>query len=262
MRLLTWNVQWCRGVDGVVDPARIAAFIRSRQVDVACLQEVAVHFPDLPGGADEDQLEALARALPGYGAFFVAAVDLPGANGRRSRFGNAILSRLPAGRVLRHSLPWPPSPDVASMPRAALEIVFDGLRVITTHLEYYSNSHRKAQVARLLELHEEALAERKASQDATYRAAARPASAIVCGDFNLPPDDPLHEEMLAGGFVDAWQALNPGKEHPPTFRLFEEGHAPYCCDFVFCTPDIALKSIAIDLQNQASDHQPVIVELA
>ena len=24
MRLLSWNIQWCRGVDGRVDPERIA----------------------------------------------------------------------------------------------------------------------------------------------------------------------------------------------------------------------------------------------
>ena len=28
MKLMTWNVQWCRGVDGRVDPARIVAEAR------------------------------------------------------------------------------------------------------------------------------------------------------------------------------------------------------------------------------------------
>ena len=35
-----------------------------------------------------------------------------------------------------------------------------------------------------------------------------------------------------------------------------------CCDYVFVTPDLVprLKSIRIDAQTQASDHQPVLLE--
>jgi exonuclease III len=53
--------------------------------------------------------------------------------------------------------------------------------------------------------------------------------------------------------------------HPPTFRLHErdQGESPYCCDFVFVTPDLVprLRSIRIDADNRASDHQPLILEL-
>jgi Exonuclease III len=72
-------------------------------------------------------------------------------------------------------------------------------------------------------------------------------------------------ELRKAGLVDAWQSMNPGMPHPPTFRLHEpkDGVAPYCCDFVFVTPDLVprLRSIRIDADNRASDHQPVIVEL-
>src|SRR5688572_4374133 len=229
MRLLSWNVQWCRGVDGIVDPSRIAAFVKLQGADIACLQEVARNIPEIQAG---DQVEALARALPGYEAFFAASVDLPG----RGQFGNLILSRLPVGRVLRHSLPWPPSPDTPSMPRCAVEAVIAGARVITTHLEYHARPHREAQIARLGEIHREALGNRMETQEATYRLATRPASAILCGDFNLPPEDALYAEIVKIGLVDAWPALHPGQPHPPTFRLYEDKHKPYCCDFVFVTP--------------------------
>ena len=102
-------------------------------------------------------------------------------------------------------------------------------------------------------------------EEGPFRSQPGSASAIVFGDFNLPSDDPLHAEIVALGFVDAWEALNPDVPHPPTFRVHEreKGQSPYCCDFVFLTPDLAprLKSIRIDGDNQASDHQPVIVEL-
>lgn len=271
MRLLTWNVQWCRGVDGRVDPARIAAEARRlAEPDVICMQEVAANFPELPGSSGEDQPHLLMHALPGYEGCLVSGVDVPAANGRRSRFGNLILSRLPVGRVLRHSLPWPPAADVPSMPRVAVEAVveasFGPLRIITTHLEYYSAAQRAAQIGRLGELHEEACGKNfQVTEPGTFRSLSRPASAIVCGDFNLPPEDALHARMLDFGFADAWQALHPGEPHPHTFRVHdrEAGEAPYCCDFIFVTRDLLprLKSIRVDGATQASDHQPVIVEL-
>ena len=139
VRLLSWNVQWCRGVDGKVDPARIAAHIRRADPDVACLQEIASDFPDLPGSQGEDQPVLLWKALPDREPVVAWGVDVPGQERTRMRFGNMMLSRLPVARVLRHSLPWPAA-DGPSMPRVALEAVvqapFGPLRVITPHLEY------------------------------------------------------------------------------------------------------------------------------
>ena len=272
MRIVSWNVQWCRGIDGVVDPARVASELeRIADPDVACLQEIASGFDDLAGSHGEDQPEALGRALPQYETVVGWGVDVRGGGRARKRFGNMILSRLPLGRMRRHSLPWPASPTESSMPRVAVEAIveapFGPLRVVCTHLEYYLAEHRAAQVARLAQLRFEWLAERKrVDEPGPFRSQASPASTIVCGDFNLPPDDPLHREILGIGFVDAWQALHPGAPHPPTFKLHErdEGESPYCCDFVFVTPDLAprLRSIRIDADNRASDHQPVTVEFA
>jgi endonuclease/exonuclease/phosphatase family metal-dependent hydrolase len=232
MKLLTWNVQWCRGVDGVVSPARIAAEARRlADFDVACFQEVAVNFPELAGNAGQDQPAVLNGEFPGYANAFAWGVEIEGGK----KFGNLMLSRPPMKRILRH-------------------------------LEYYSKEHRALQIDQLGEVHREALADRlEVKEPGTFHAPRRPASAIICGDFNLPPHDSLHQRMLGHGFVDAWQALNPGKPHPPSFRLYEHdsGHAPYCCDYVFVTPDLVprLRSIAIDAATQASDHQPVIVDL-
>lgn len=270
MKLLCWNIQWCRGVDGVVDAARIAREARRiADPDVLCLQEVAAHFPDLPGSRGEDQPALLAHEFPGHACAFLPGVDL-GANPQRKTYGNLLMSRLPMARVLRHSLPWPASPEAPSMPRVAVEAVieapFGALRVITTHLEFYSKQHRAAQIDRLGEIHREALLPRGSVEEGVFRHPERPASAIVCGDFNLPPEDSLHQRMLEHGFVDAWQALNPGKPHPVTFRIYEhdEGESPYCCDYVFVTPDLVprLREIRVDGATQASDHQPVSVTLA
>ncbi len=195
MRLLSWNVQWCRGIDGKVDPARIAAEARRlADPDVICLQEVAVGFFDCG-----DQFGLLQSELPGYAAFAVWPVDREG-----KRFGNMLLSRLPVRRVLRHSLPWPPAPDVPSMPRAALEAVveapFGPLRVLTTHLEYYSAEHRAAQVGRLRAIHAEACSERKPVAEAgPFRLdGPLPQSALLCSGSSWRKLKSPHRRALGG----------------------------------------------------------------
>lgn len=163
------------------------------------------------------------------------------------------------------------------MPRAALEVTvqapFGSVRVTSTHLEYYSSRHRAAQIERLRELHcETGQQGRSEKERGPFRALARPKSAIVCGDFNMPPDDPLRARLLEAfledtpKLLDAWEARHPGEPHPPTFRVHEreEGESPYCCDYVFVSEDLQprLESISVDGINRASDHQPVVVELA
>ena len=273
MRLLQWNVQWCRGVDGRVDPARIARSARELgDPDLCCFQEVAVGFDDLPGSAGEDQVRELARAFPGHSAHYAVAVDQPGGADRRRRFGNLLLSRFPVRQVLRHSLPWPAAEAVPSMPRVALEAVVETplgpVRVTTTHLEYYSALQRAAQVERLLELETEARAHAVAipcaqSAQGPFRHFPRPAAAILAGDFNFRPGDPEHRR-LCSTYADAWCLACPGAPHPPTFRLYdpERAQAPYCCDFVFVSPELAarVQAVHVDAGCLASDHQPVLVE--
>lgn len=282
MKLLQWNIQWCRGMDGVVDPARIARVAKEiADPDVACFQEVAINYPALAGSSGEDQVALLRREFPGYTAVFGAAVEVPDDAGGRRQFGNLILSRLPVRQSYRHTLPWPAESDTPSMPRIAVEAVVEArfglVRVITTHLEYYSARQRLAQVDRLRELHAEACGHARTKSSAQYRsgpfeAFERPGHAILTGDFNMKIEDPAYarlQERFAGNtprFVDAWAHAHAGAGHPPTFCLHGKEYAkqPYCCDFVFTTEDLAarLKTVRVDVETQASDHQPVIVELS
>jgi endonuclease/exonuclease/phosphatase family metal-dependent hydrolase len=281
MVVVTWNVQWCRGIDGRVDPARTARVARAlADFDVLCLQEVAVNFPGLLGSHGEDEMAELSAALPGYLPIFGVATDLNDGRGGRRQFGNAIFSRLPVLQVFRHTLPWPADATVPSMQRLALEAVVAAksgpLRVISTHLEYYSPAQRAAQEEALLRRHEEACAHARAPRAADERPggsfdiAPRPASAIVCGDFNFKPDDPDYARItapLAPGvprLVDAWSVAHPGEAHAPTVGLYEETWPVYCCDFVFVTEDLVprVRAMTVDSTTDASDHQPVILELA
>lgn len=260
-------------MDGRVDPARIARKAQALcDPDVCCFQEVAANFDTLEGSAGERQAESLEALFPGYSAHFAVAVDIPDGKGARRRFGNLILSRLPVRQVFRHSLPWPPEPGVPSMPRVALEAVVEApwglVSVVTTHLEFFSAKQRAAQVERLCELQAERTAHAPAPP-ARYKGPfepfARPAASILCGDFNMRPEDPLVARLLEV-WRDAWTAVNPGVAAPSTFGLHDKtfGEEPYRCDFVLVTPDLAprVAAVRIDTAARESDHQPVVVEFS
>src|SRR4051812_48627975 len=151
MRLITWNIQWGKGCDGVVDLARIVSVARAlADADVFCFQEVSANFANLDGGSD--QSAALAALLPGYRPVFYPAVETVDAQGQQHRFGNMTLSRLPVLQVANHLLPWPRTTAVRSMRRHALETTvlsaFGSLRITNTHLEFHSSEQRDAQIAR------------------------------------------------------------------------------------------------------------------
>jgi endonuclease/exonuclease/phosphatase family metal-dependent hydrolase len=273
VRLITWNIQWCRGMDGKVDPARIAREAKALcDPDVCCFQEVAINFDSLEGSSGEDQADLLKAAFEGYSAHFGAVVDVPDGKGGRRQFGNLILSRLPVRQVFRHTLPWPPEDKVPSMPRIVVEAVVEApwgpVSVLSTHLEFFSAQQRAAQVARLIELQHERAAHavsKPGYKSGPFEPMQRPAASILCGDFNMRADDPSAAK-LRETWIDAWRAAHPGKPHAPTFCLFDDTHEkePYCCDFVFVTPELVprLSAVAVDLATKASDHQPVVVEFS
>ena len=59
--------------------------------------------------------------------------------------------------------------------------------------------------------------------------------------------------------------MNGRKPHDPTFCVYDHSWkpAPYCCDFIFVSEDIAarVRRLEIDGGTQLSDHQPVLIEL-
>ena len=283
MKLITWNIQWGRGVDGRVDLARIVRKARAMaDFDVICFQEVADNFPapGLAGNDDRDQFTELERLLPGYRAATGYGIDLVGADGRRRRFGNMVFSRYSVLAVRRHALPWPADPGKSSMPRVAVEATLQApmgaLRLTTTHLEYYSDTQRRAQAVRLRNLHDEACQRAAHPPEARgdgspFDLTAQTVDAVLAGDFNFPPEHPAYADLqssLAGNgprYRDAWPLLHGHHPHTPTFCVHSDEHSksPYCCDFVFVSDSLAerVRSIAADTEATESDHQPVLVEI-
>ena len=150
------------------------------------------------------------------------------------------------------------------------------VRVMTTHLEYYSAPQRRAQAQALRSLHDEACAMAAAPPEpvddgSAFQTKVHTPHAVLCGDFNAEASDAALSAISSGelgstghGFRNAWPIVHGGVPHAPTFRLFDRtyGPDPMACDFVFISAGLAsrVRRVEVDLQTRASDHQPVLVE--
>ena len=98
MRIATYNIHRCRGLDGRTNLARVAEVIRDIDPDVIALQEVIGAGPVSMGQAAE-----LGAQL---GMGWVMA---PTRHRRGSLFGNVVLSRLPIKHHVHYDLSWNPT---------------------------------------------------------------------------------------------------------------------------------------------------------
>jgi endonuclease/exonuclease/phosphatase family metal-dependent hydrolase len=281
MKLITWNVQWFCGLDGRVDVARVVQHARAMaDFDVLCLQEVAVNYPRLKGNTAQDQPARLRELLPGFEVCFGAAVDELADDGSgRRRFGNVVASRLPVAQLQHHALPYPPAPGLRSMPRAAtcatVLAPWGPLRVMTTHLEYYSQPQRLAQTHELLRLHAQAAAQAAQppladDSGGPFQAKPHTADCIVTADFNFDAHSEEYHALTgyngaAPRLHDAWRLVQGDRAQPPTFHVHDSTYSPVpvACDFILVSAGLAprVRRISVDSDTRVSDHQPVLVEL-
>jgi len=165
------------------------------------------------------------------------------------------------------------------MRRHALEVTvqaaFGPLRIVNTHLEYHSADQREAQIARLLDLQQEASTGSIASvsqHNEPYGSQTLAASSVLCGDFNFDVTDRQHALINRSArpglnYRDAWGICYPGQPRSPTCGLYDHAqwaNGPDCRDFIFTTEDLAgrIRRIEVNGKTDASDHQPILIELA
>lgn len=97
MRIVTYNVHKCRGLDRRVRPGRIVSVLREVEADIIALQEVL----SVGGAAREmDQARFIAEEL-GYDYCIGENRRLAG-----GAYGNVILSRLPWRHVHNYDITW------------------------------------------------------------------------------------------------------------------------------------------------------------
>lgn len=234
MRILTYNVHSCRGMDGELKPERIAEVIASTKADVVCLQELDAHRRR---SGHVHQAGLLARLLTMEFEFHPAirlAVE---------EYGDAILSRHPLKLIRAGELP---QPSRYLEPRGALwvEIQADGFRwqLINTHLGL-TRFERRQQAIELSNWIKEAF--------------AKP-PAIFCGDLNSRRGSHVHR-LLGAGLHEVQRAAptRPKKTFSTRFPWI-------CLDYVYASPDVTIASAEVvdtPLSRVASDHFPLLAEV-
>jgi endonuclease/exonuclease/phosphatase family metal-dependent hydrolase len=152
MRVATFNVHHCEGLDGRVDVPRIAGIMGECAAELIALQELDRH---LPRSGSVDQPAALAEASGMSVAFH------PTLTRTRGDYGIGIATRSPVDTIFER-LPMAGDEE----PRGALICEYRGISVIVTHLSR-DRSARSAQVERVASM-----------------AAAAPPPVLVLGDMN------------------------------------------------------------------------------
>ena len=243
-RIMTYNVHSCRGTDGKLDVARIAAVIAQSKPDIVALQELDVHRTRT---GKVDQAHAIAERL-GMHFHFNAALQVA-----EERYGDAILTALPMRLVKSGGLPNLRKMEVRGRKieledRGAVwvEIELGGspVQVINTHLG-------------LVPL------EQKAQSDVLLGSdwlGAAPKPLILIGDFNATPRYACYKRFTRV-LKDA-RRLAPGKPGAPTFP----SRLPMLrIDHVFVSGGVEVDGVhAPDtaLARVASDHLPLVMDFS
>jgi endonuclease/exonuclease/phosphatase family metal-dependent hydrolase len=230
LRIATYNVHRCRGLDGRTRPERIAGVLKSVNADVVALQEVVGAGPH--GGG---QAEALGAAL-GMGWIMSSARLLRG-----HQFGNMVLSRFPITQHVEHDLSWKTC-EARRLLRVDVSVNGSTLHVYNVHLGT-ALLERRHQAERLAAI-------------VTDRHV--PGPKLVLGDFNEWMKGLVTSTLSARlNSVDLRDFLKHRRTYPGVFPLLHLDHIYYAGQ---------LEVVGIELPRTrlslvASDHLPLVADV-
>jgi endonuclease/exonuclease/phosphatase family metal-dependent hydrolase len=232
VRVATYNIHTCIGVDRRYDPGRIATVLREIDADITCLQEVASRR-----GSDRhhDQWSYLGevterRVIAGMGI-----------RQRLGRFGNAILTRFPVltARAIDLSVS-------GYEPRGAIDadlLIGDRvLRVIATHFGLHA-VERRLQANRLMAVLGEPLTANRRLADAV----------LLMGDLN-------EWRGRSGAIRLLDRRLGPSA----AARTFPSWLPVLALDRIYAEEPAVLRDVYVyrsPLARLASDHLPLVGSL-
>ena len=238
LRVMTYNVHSCIGLDGKLSPHRIARVIARCNPDVVALQEVDVGRLRTNG---MDQAHAIAKYLDMYYHFNTTVCV------EEERYGDCILSRWPMKLIKAGALPCPVGKTFEPRGAICAEVEFGQacIRIINTHLGL-RRGERLLQMKEVLG--DDWLKPDEGTCDAT----------ILCGDFNAVPGSPVWR-LCMERFRDVQD------EHGAGARKTWFGHYPLArIDHVFISKELEVVDVQVPdtyLARTASDHRPLMAEL-
>ena len=231
LRIATYNIHRCRGMDRRTAPLRIAEVLRDIDADVVALQEVIGAGP-----AGAGQAEEIGAAL-GMGWVMTSVRHL-----RRHLFGNVVLSRFPIMHHGQYDLSWRTCEPRACQ-RADLDLGQDRvLHVYNVHLGT-AVLERRYQAPRL------------ASYVHDHRVKG---PKIVLGDFNEWMRG-LATRTLSSLFesIDIHSHLKRRRTYPGIFPVVHQDH-------IYSEGDVEVHGVELPRNRKAliaSDHLPLVANL-
>ncbi|MBQ2631400.1 MAG: endonuclease/exonuclease/phosphatase family protein, partial [Kiritimatiellae bacterium] len=234
VKIMTYNVCHCEGMDGKIDVVRTAARINAEAPDFACLQEIDWCTARVSG---MDEPAELAR-LTGMHATFAKAIFFRG-----GQYGVMMLSREKPIDVVQLPLP-------GAEPRILLVCEFKDCVVATSHLSVSGKEEREASVPIIR------------NAFAKYK---KPV--FFTGDWNATPESDVLKSL--GRFLKvlsdtSGRTFHGRSEMGPQGELLDK--TPFCIDYVAVDVGHARDFEVVDTHvvedRVTSDHAPVVATVS
>jgi endonuclease/exonuclease/phosphatase family metal-dependent hydrolase len=231
LRIATYNIHRCRGMDRRTVPARIAEVIRGLQADVIALQEVIGTGPAGAGQAEE------IGAAVGMGWVMASVRHL-----RNHLFGNVVLSRHPIVHHSQYDLSWRTC-EPRGCQRADLDL--GGGRLLHIYNVHLGTAvlERRYQAPRLAAwVHDRRIAGPK----------------VILGDFNEWMRG-LATNTLSSLFesIDIYAHLKRRRTYPGIFPVLHLDH-------IYYEGYVEVRNVELVRSRKAmlaSDHLPLVADL-
>ena len=232
IRIVTYNIHKCRGLDGWVRPARIVEVLREVDADIIALQEVL----SVEGKREEDQAYFIATEL-GFDFRLGANRRLNG-----GAYGNVLLSRFPLRASHNHDITTEGREPRGCL-RADIELAETTLHVFNVHLGT-AFLERRRQGCKLV------------STDILNNRELHGAR-IVLGDFNEWTHG-LASHLLCTHFesVDIRTHLRRSRTYPGVLPFLHLDH-------MYFDPTLELERLKLHRSWRAliaSDHLPLVAD--
>lgn len=219
---------------------RVAELVRTTGADLVLLQEVD---RNTQRSGPTDQPAVLAR-LTGYSMAFGRAISFQGGD-----YGVALLSRWAIQRDTLIPLTVTAPPGRTAEGREQRGVLVATIRapggpiaVLNTHLDASGEDvWRVQEIAGVLQ--------------AATTLRRRGVPLLIGGDLNALPESPIHQELRAAGFRDAWPECGTGDGF--TFPATTPSRR---IDYLYLTGEASCVSAEV-IPSGASDHRPLLVRV-
>lgn len=218
LRIMSYNIRNCKGLDNIYDIQRTADVIRNSDADIIAIQEVDSVTRRSKGVDIADTLAILCKMH----AYYSTAIEYDG-----GKYGVAILSRKKAIATYRAALPG------REEKRTILIAEYPKLTFACTHLSL-NEEDRMASLEII---------------DSIAKECKKPF--IIAGDLNDNPQSPFIKELSRN-----WKIIAPNEE--PTFPADEPNVTiDYIAAIKECERDIESVDSKVIEEPTASDHRPI-----